>query len=134
MMTFDEILEAVKHLTPEQQEKLRQALDADDRNALHDSLTPEERARKLEEGFEAMREGLTEKERQELADAMTNPDESLSHVADKRGKTPEERIRLMDEAIAEIRQGMTEKELKEMTDAMNEEYIEPFDESVWSDE
>lgn len=85
MMTFEDMLEAVKHLTPQQKDRLRQALDE----------TP--------------------------------------HQPGERGKTPEERIRLMDEAIADIRQGMTGKELKEMTDAMNEDYIEPFDESVWSD-
>jgi len=47
--------------------------------------------------------------------------------------TPEERARRLDEAFEQLRDGLTQAELDEMTEAMNAEYIEPFDEDLWSE-
>jgi uncharacterized protein YeeX (DUF496 family) len=74
MMTFDEILEAVKHLTPEQKDTLRQALDEQPDNGqtltYDDDLTPQERAAQLHAAFEKMREGLSEEDLKEITEAM----------------------------------------------------------------
>jgi Ca2+-binding EF-hand superfamily protein len=73
-MTFEEILQAIREteLTAAQEQQLRQALDEKDKNALYDSLTPEERSQKLLEAAEKFREGLTDEELQELVDAMND--------------------------------------------------------------
>jgi hypothetical protein len=74
MLTFDEVLNVIKTFTPEQKEKLRQALDEQSGReqtlTYDDDLTPQERARKLEEGFAKMREGLSEEDLKEITDAM----------------------------------------------------------------
>jgi hypothetical protein len=46
---------------------------------------------------------------------------------------PEERIRHLDEAARAIREGFTDSEWEAVEKAMNEEYIEPWDESEWTD-
>lgn len=47
--------------------------------------------------------------------------------------SPEERIRRLDEAAQAIRGGFNEAEWAAVEKAMNEEYIEPWDESEWTD-
>jgi DNA-binding GntR family transcriptional regulator len=46
---------------------------------------------------------------------------------------PEERARRLDEAFIKMREGLTSEQLEEIVAAMNEEYIEPWDESEWTD-
>jgi hypothetical protein len=45
----------------------------------------------------------------------------------------EERIRRMDEAAKAIRSGFSEAEWTTIENAMNEEYIEPWNESEWTE-
>lgn len=45
----------------------------------------------------------------------------------------EERIRRLDEAAKAIREGFTETEWEAVEKSMNEEYIEPWDESEWTE-
>jgi hypothetical protein len=46
--------------------------------------------------------------------------------------SPEERWRGLDEAFASIREGFTDEELAALERDINAEYIEPWDESEWS--
>ena len=84
MTTLQEVIQAVEQLSPEERAELRAYLDRHEAEA-PPTLSPEERARKL------------------------------------------------DEAFARLREGLTQEQLDEMTAAMNEEYIEPWDESEWTD-
>lgn len=68
-------------------------------------------------------DALSDDEREQLRDYINQP-RTVSLTA-------EERIQALREASAAIREGMTEAELGEMIAAMNEEYIEPFDETMW---
>lgn len=47
--------------------------------------------------------------------------------------SPEERIRRLDEAAKAIHEAFTEAEWEAVEKAMNEEYIEPWDESEWTE-
>ena len=73
---------------------------------------------------------LSENDRQRLRQYL---DQNKEQIRLARGLTPEERIQRLNAALDAIREGLTHKELDEMTAAMNEEYIEPWDESEWTD-
>jgi hypothetical protein len=60
-------------------------------------------------------------------------DERKQQTHPARGKTPQERVQRLQAAAAAIREGLTVEQLAEMTTSMNEEYIEPFDEDIWTD-
>lgn len=47
--------------------------------------------------------------------------------------SPEERIRRLEEAAKAIREGFTDAEWEAVEKSMNEKYIEPWDESEWTD-
>lgn len=47
--------------------------------------------------------------------------------------SPEDRARRLNEAFAQLRKGLTPRQIDEIVEAMNEEYIEPWDESQWTD-
>lgn len=47
--------------------------------------------------------------------------------------SPEERIRRLDETAKAIHDAFTEAEWEVVEKAMNEEYIEPWDESEWTE-
>jgi uncharacterized protein YeeX (DUF496 family) len=70
MMTFDEVLEAVKHLTPEQKETLRQAMDETTHQPGERGNTPEERIRLMDEAIAEIRQGMTEQDLKEMTNAM----------------------------------------------------------------
>jgi hypothetical protein len=71
MMTLQEVIKVVDTLSPEELRKLRTYLDQREgmvQPALE--LAPEERARRLDEAFERLREGLTQKQINEMTEAM----------------------------------------------------------------
>lgn len=46
--------------------------------------------------------------------------------------TPKERMRRLNAALDAMSEGMSQAQLDEMIAAMTEDYIEPWDESVWT--
>ena len=82
-MTLQELYQTVRRLSPEERAQLRAYLEQDD-VPVH-TLSPEERARKLDAAFNQLCEGLTS------------------------------------------------EDIEEMTEAMNSEYVEPWNESEWTD-
>jgi hypothetical protein len=71
MMTLQEVIKVVDTLSPEELRELRTYLDQREgtvQPALE--LAPEERARQLDEAFERLREGLTQKQIDEMTEAM----------------------------------------------------------------
>jgi hypothetical protein len=71
MMTLQEVIKVVDTLSPEELRVLRTYLDQREgtvQPALE--LAPEERARQLDEAFERLREGLTQKQIDEMTEAM----------------------------------------------------------------
>ena len=81
-MIFEEVLRAVDEMTDEERRRLQQHIDRLPKKSTQ--LTPKERMRRLNAAFDAMGEG------------------------------------------------MSQAQLDEMTAAMTEDYIEPWDESVWT--
>jgi hypothetical protein len=69
---------------------------------------------------------LSQEERQRLRQYLDQTQITSTH-------TPEERIQIMDAAATAIREGLTLEEPEQMITAMNEEYIENWDESEWTD-
>ena len=70
-MTLQEVIKVVDTLSPEELRELRTYLDQREgtvQPALE--LAPEERARQLDEAFERLREGLTQKQIDEMTEAM----------------------------------------------------------------
>lgn len=70
-MTLQEVIKVVDTLSPEELRELRMYLDQREgtvQPALE--LAPEERARQLDEAFERLREGLTQKQIDEMTEAM----------------------------------------------------------------
>lgn len=71
MMTLQEIKEAVDRLRPDELRELREYLDQ--RESIErtgQELSPVERARRLNEAFDQLREGLTEQQLKEITDAI----------------------------------------------------------------
>ena len=48
------------------------------------------------------------------------------------GLTPKERMRRLNAALDAMSEGLSQAQLDEMTAAMTEDYIEAWDESVWT--
>lgn len=71
MMTLQDVIKAVATLSPEELRQLRAFLDQLEGtpSPAHD-LPPEERIRRLDAAVEALREGLTQAELDEMTDAM----------------------------------------------------------------
>lgn len=70
-MTFQEVIKAVDTLSPEELRELRTYLEQREGAAQPAlELVPEERARRLDEAFEQLREGLTQKQLDEMTEAM----------------------------------------------------------------
>jgi hypothetical protein len=69
MMTLQDVLKVVDTLSPEELRELRAYLD-NRAESPHVVLSPGERARRLEEGFQALREGLTPSQLDAMTDAM----------------------------------------------------------------
>jgi hypothetical protein len=70
-MTLQDVMKAVDQLSPEELRELRQYIEQ--REGLPwpvQALTPEERARRLDEAFEQLRDGLTQAELDEMTEAM----------------------------------------------------------------
>ncbi len=70
-MTLQEVIKVVDTLSPDELRELRTYLDQREgtvQPALE--LAPEERARQLNEAFERLREGLTQKQIDEMTEAM----------------------------------------------------------------
>lgn len=70
-MTLQEIKEAVDRLRPDELRELREYLDQ--RESIErtgQELSPVERARRLNEAFDQLREGLTEQQLKEITDAI----------------------------------------------------------------
>lgn len=67
-MLFEDIIQAVDKLSQADRQRLRQYLD---HNSIQVSqFSPEERIRRLNEAMDAMREGLTQDELDEMTAAM----------------------------------------------------------------
>jgi len=56
-----------------------------------------------------------------------------SEIKARHDLSPEDRIRRLDKAARAIRAGFTDVEWDDVEKAMNEEYIEPWNESEWTD-
>ena len=70
---------------------------------------------------------------EERAQLRAYLDQHEAHTPSARTLSPEERARKLDEALTQLREGLTSEQIDEMTEAMNAEYIEPWDESEWTD-
>jgi hypothetical protein len=71
MMTLQEVIKVVDTLLPEELRELRTYLDQREGTVQPTpELAPEERSRQLDEAFERLREGLTQKQIDEVAEAM----------------------------------------------------------------
>ncbi len=71
MMTLQDVKQAVDRLSPGERRKLREYLaqrESTEQPVLE--LTPEERIRRLDAAVEALREGLTQQELDEMTEAM----------------------------------------------------------------
>lgn len=69
-MTLAEIFRLVDQLSPEERRQVRAYIDEREQETSVGTLTPEERWRRLEAGFAALREGMTQDELDELTEAM----------------------------------------------------------------
>lgn len=70
---------------------------------------------------------LTDEERQMLR-------QQIDQVPDKTSQMPpKERTRRLNAALDALGEGLSQDQLDEMTAAMTEEYIEPWDESEWTE-
>jgi hypothetical protein len=72
-MTLQELYQTVNQLSPEERTQLRAYLEQEDAQDLPaHTLSPEERARKLDAAFNQLREGLTPEEIKEMTEAMNS--------------------------------------------------------------
>ena len=79
----------------------------------------------LEEILRAVNE-LNDEERQLLR-------QHIDQRSDKPARlTPKERMRRLNAAFDAMSEGLSQAQLDEMTAAMTEDYIEPWDESEWT--
>ena len=69
MVTLSDIMKAVEKLSPEDRRKLRKYLEQQERRPTQ-TLSGEERARRLEEAAAKIREGLTPEQLEEMTRAM----------------------------------------------------------------
>jgi hypothetical protein len=70
-MSLQEAIKVVEQLSPEELRQLRAYLDEREANThIELDLSPAERARRLNEAFDQLREGLTEEELEEMSAAM----------------------------------------------------------------
>ena len=79
----------------------------------------------LEDILRAVAE-LTDEERQQLRRYINQAPEKASPL------TPKERTQRLNAALDAMGDGLDQAQLDEMTAAMTEEYIEAWDESVWT--
>jgi len=71
MMNLQEVMKAIDHFSPEELHELRAYLDRHEAQNLPPcALSPEERARRLDEAFAQLREGLTPEQLDEMTNAM----------------------------------------------------------------
>lgn len=70
---------------------------------------------------------------EELRELREHLEKRAVEILTQHRLAPEERIRRLDAAAKAIREGFTEAEWEAVEKAMNEEYIEPWDESEWTD-
>lgn len=80
----------------------------------------------LTEIFRAVDE-LSDAERKELRRYIDEGPKTTSLL------TPEERTRRLHAALLAMGEGLNQAQLDEMTAAMTEKYIEPWDESEWTE-
>ncbi|MEL6408683.1 MAG: hypothetical protein AAFR81_30225 [Chloroflexota bacterium] len=71
---------------------------------------------------------LTDEERQRLQMYLSQPKHPDIAVL-----SAEERTKKLIAVLDALREGLSEEEIKEITDAMTEDYIEPWDESEWTE-
>lgn len=70
-MTLQEVKQVVDRLSPEELRELREYIEQrEGTNWPASELTPEERARRLDEAFEQFRAGLTQAQLDEITEAM----------------------------------------------------------------
>ena len=79
----------------------------------------------LEDILRAVSE-LTDEERTQLRQHIDQVPEKASRL------TPKERTQRLNAALDAMGDGLNQAQLDEMTAAMTEEYIEAWDESVWT--
>jgi hypothetical protein len=70
-MTLQDVMKAVDSLSPEELRELRTYLDQRE-STVHPAheISSEERARRLDQAFEQLREGLTQEQLDEITEAM----------------------------------------------------------------
>jgi hypothetical protein len=70
-MTLQDVIRAVDRLSSEERRELREYLEQrESTERVAQELSPQERARRLREGFAKLREGLSEAELDEIIEAM----------------------------------------------------------------
>lgn len=71
MMTLQDVIKAVDRLSPEELRELRSYLDQrESTDQYTHELTPEERIRRMDAAVEAIREGMTQEQIDEMIEAM----------------------------------------------------------------
>lgn len=72
MMTLQDVIKAIESLSLEEQRELREYLEQRESIARPaEELTPTERARRLDEAFEQLRDGLTQEQLDKMTEAMS---------------------------------------------------------------
>jgi hypothetical protein len=143
-MTFQEILEAVKALTPDEWDKLENQI-------IH------ERQRVIAHTFAQLKQNLTNEQISDIAlaisgnvdytrlnlpsllsviEMLTSPDQQVlrTYLDNLYQATLKVKLARLDDAVAEIHANLTPDEIAQVVHAMNVEYIEPFDENEWHDD
>ena len=83
--------------------------------------------------LEEVKEAVDHFSPEELRELREHLEKRVVEILTQQHLSAEERIRRLDEAAQAIREGFTEAEWKAVEQAMNEEYIEPWDESEWTE-
>ena len=83
--------------------------------------------------LEEVKEAVDHFSPEELRELREHLEKRAVEILTQHHLSPEEQIRRLDEAAKAIREGFTEAEWEAVEKAMNEEYIEPWDESEWTE-
>ncbi len=83
--------------------------------------------------LQEVKEAIDHLSREELRELREHVENRFVEILTEHPVSPEERIRRLDAAAKAMREGLTKEEWEAVEQAMNEEYIEPWDESEWTD-
>lgn len=83
--------------------------------------------------LQAVKEAVDHLSPEELRELREYLERRAAEILTQHPLSPKERIRRLDEAARAIRESFNEAEWEAIEKAMNEEYIEPWDKSEWTD-